>query len=200
MASCSTIKPRRPQPPLSPSQPRAIPTTPASGTAEAPGGSSEPENPVPQASAPAAETTTPKTLVSSDLREAIRQCEGDRKECVREFVAGAAPETKYIGGRVDFNAGGSGRNKEIFYFEDPSLGTCENTRQEYATKDSITTILLRVHKPTRITFPRLAARWRTRSALRAGDSRLKEREELPTARSCGTSSGSWPACLKQLCL
>lgn len=87
----------------------------------------------PEETAPA-----PEILVSEEMGEFIRGCDGDRKECVRGFVARAAPEASYIGGRADLNAGGPGRNREILYFEDPTLGTCEHVRQEYAVNDSLT--------------------------------------------------------------
>jgi hypothetical protein len=75
---------------------------------------------------------------SGGLRESIRRCDGDRKECVQKFVAATDPEATYIGSRTDLNANGSGRNKEILYFEDPNLGTCEHMRQEYVPNDRLT--------------------------------------------------------------
>jgi hypothetical protein len=90
-------------------------------------------------SAPASTTTSPATdgttpagsPVPANLGEAISGCKGDRKACLREFVTETSPEAKYVGGRTELGANGSGRNEDILYFEDPALGTCEPKRQEY---------------------------------------------------------------------
>lgn len=63
------------------------------------------------------------------LTETVRDCGGDREECVRDFVARAAPESRYVGGRTDLQAGA--QNTEVLYFEDPDLGTCEFERGTY---------------------------------------------------------------------
>lgn len=123
----------------------SAPTTPSSttstdtGSAAAPEEPSEPQRYTPDAPSTSAEpTAASETPIIGDLREAIRGCEGDRKECVRRFIGATYPESMYIGGRIDLNPDGSGRNKEILYFEDPSLGTCEHTRQEYVTNGRLT--------------------------------------------------------------
>ena len=107
----------------------SAPPTPSTIRADTGAAPSELERPALEAPSTPAETPAPsKTPASEDLRGSIRRCEGDRKECVQKFVAVIAPEATYIGSRTDLNAGGSGRNKEISYFEDPNLGPCEYTR------------------------------------------------------------------------
>jgi hypothetical protein len=130
--------------PLSSPDTQAVDTTAASGTADdARKVSSEPEDTASEALATTAEISVEsRTPISRDLGEAIRRCNGDRKECMQEFVAEVTPEARYIGGRTDLNIGGSGRNKEILYFEDPNLGACEHTRQEYVASDRIATVII----------------------------------------------------------
>lgn len=96
----------------------------------APEGTGSSEEPVADASSePAAPTL-------EGLGEAIRVCDGDRGECVREFVAEAVSGARYIGGRVDLNAGGAG-NEEVLYFESPALEACEFVEQEYEANDGL---------------------------------------------------------------
>lgn len=71
------------------------------------------------------------------LGEAIRGCAGDRGECVRGFVAEVEPGARYLGGRVDLNAGGPGQNEEVLYFEGPTLGACESAKQEHQANDEL---------------------------------------------------------------
>jgi hypothetical protein len=77
------------------------------------------------------------------LGAAIRECAGDRKRCVQEFVAGVAPGASYIGGRTELDIGGTRSNVEVLYFEYPELGTCEYEREEHEARNGTTyTVIL----------------------------------------------------------
>lgn len=69
------------------------------------------------------------------LGEAMGRCAREAEECLREFVASAAPEAKYIGGRTDLE---TGRDSEVLYFETPALGECEHVRQAYQSAGETT--------------------------------------------------------------
>lgn len=69
------------------------------------------------------------------LGEAMGRCNREAEECVREFVASAAPEAKYIGGRTNLEVG---RDSEVLYFETPALGECEHVRQAYQSAGETT--------------------------------------------------------------
>lgn len=119
-------------------------STPSVDTGVAPEGSSKLEGLTPSAPGRSAQEApaASETHVLGDLRQSIGRCDGDPK-CVRESVTAALPQATYIGGRIDLNADGSGQNKEILYFEDPNLGTCEHIREDYATDDRLTyTVIL----------------------------------------------------------
>ena len=49
---------------------------------------------------------------------------------MRQFVAEIAPEAKYAGGRIDTNAGGFGRNRNVLYFVDHTMEPCEYRKLE----------------------------------------------------------------------
>lgn len=71
------------------------------------------------------------------LGGALDGCEGDREDCVRDFVSQASPDSRYIGGRMDLASGGSGRNAEILYFEDPGMEACQYERGRYESEDDL---------------------------------------------------------------
>ena len=58
------------------------------------------------------------------------KCKGGPEECLRQFVAEIAPEAKYAGGRIDTNAGGFGRNRNVLYFVDHTMEPCEYRKLE----------------------------------------------------------------------
>lgn len=99
-----------------------------------------PPDPV-EAEAPAPERPAPVDL--GGLGEFMRGCGGEGEECVQEFVARAAPEARYIGGRTDLDvASEGGRDREVLYFEVPTLGECENVRQEHEAENSLTYVVI----------------------------------------------------------
>ncbi len=71
------------------------------------------------------------------LGEALDGCEGDREDCVRDFVSQVSPESNYIGGRTDLATGGEGDNAEVLYFEDPEMDTCQFERGRHETEGDL---------------------------------------------------------------
>lgn len=76
------------------------------------------------------------------LGEALNGCEGDREGCVRDFVSRVSPDSRYIGGRMDLASGGSGRNAEVLYFEDPGMEACQYERESHEADDLDYTVIL----------------------------------------------------------
>lgn len=60
-----------------------------------------------------------------------REAAEDDEECIRDFVTEVAPDSRYVGGRIDLAAEAEAINTEIIYFEDPGLAPCEFERAEY---------------------------------------------------------------------
>ncbi len=65
-----------------------------------------------------------------------KECAGDQDRCVEELVAQVSPQAEYAGGRIDANVSGSGLNREVLYFVDPTMEPCQYERLEYSTNDA----------------------------------------------------------------
>lgn len=72
------------------------------------------------------------------LQGALRECDGEQEECVREFVGKVAPRAEYAGGRTEVDATGSGQNHSVLYFEDPAMEPCEYEQPESGTSGATT--------------------------------------------------------------
>lgn len=66
------------------------------------------------------------------LSSSVSSCEESPDEqCIRDFVVQVAPESRYVGGRVDLSPQDDETNTEVIYFEDPGLESCEFERAEH---------------------------------------------------------------------
>ena len=65
---------------------------------------------------------------ASSSKEGDSECKGTDVECLQRLVTETVPRAEYVGGRVDTNAGGNGRNRNILYFINPDMEPCEYKR------------------------------------------------------------------------
>lgn len=69
------------------------------------------------------------------LQGALEKCSTDHAVCVEEFVMDVTPEAVYAGGRIDTNISGSGNNRSVLYFVDPTLKPCEYEKWKGEARD-----------------------------------------------------------------
>ena len=73
----------------------------------------------------------------SAVPESAAECSGGPEGCLRQSVAQIAPQARYAGGRIDTNVGGSGRNRSILYFVDPTMEPCEYRKLQSEASDEV---------------------------------------------------------------